>query len=65
MADDMTALREMLEKGSDTTFLREIIGIAAQRLMELEVGGGDRRDGGTHRAAAAPVTRRFPARRAG
>ena len=28
----------MLEKGSDATFLREMIGFAAQRLMELEVG---------------------------
>jgi putative transposase len=32
------ALRQMLEKGSDATFLREMIGFAAQRLMELEVG---------------------------
>jgi transposase-like protein len=38
MTDDRIALREMLEKGSDTTFLREMIGFAAQRLMELEVG---------------------------
>src|ERR671926_901459 len=28
----------MLEKGSNATFLREMIGFAAQRLMELEVG---------------------------
>lgn len=38
MTDDRIALREMLEKGSDATFLREMIGFAAQRLMELEVG---------------------------
>jgi len=38
MTDDKIALREMLEKGSDATFLREMIGFAAQRLMELEVG---------------------------
>ena len=38
MTDDETALREMLAKGSDATFLREMIGFAAQRLMELEVG---------------------------
>lgn len=31
-------LRELLEKGSDASFLREMIGFAAQRLMELEVG---------------------------
>ena len=36
MTDDKIALRELLEKGSDTTFLREMIGFAAQRLMELE-----------------------------
>ncbi|MBC4019407.1 IS256 family transposase [Siccirubricoccus deserti] len=39
MTDDKIALREMLEKGSDATFLREMIGFAAERLMELEVGG--------------------------
>ena len=38
MADDKIALRELLEKGSDAGFLREMIGFAAQRLMELEVG---------------------------
>ena len=27
-----------MEKGSDATFLREMIDFAAQRLMELEVG---------------------------
>jgi hypothetical protein len=36
MTDDKIALRELLEKGSDTTFLREMLGFAAQRLMELE-----------------------------
>jgi hypothetical protein len=30
------ALRALLEKGSDATLLREMIGFAAQRLMELE-----------------------------
>ena len=30
------ALRALLEKGSDTTFLRDTISFAAQRLMELE-----------------------------
>jgi transposase-like protein len=38
MTDDRIALREMLEKGSDASFLREMIGFAAERLMELEVG---------------------------
>jgi putative transposase len=39
MTDDKIALRELLEKGSDATFLREMIRFAAERLMELEVGG--------------------------
>jgi putative transposase len=38
MTDETMALRQMLEKGSDATFLREMIGFPAQRLMELEVG---------------------------
>src|ERR1700682_58929 len=36
MTDDKIAPRTLLEKGSDATFLREMIGFAAQRLMELE-----------------------------
>lgn len=39
MTDHKIALRELLEKGSDATFLREMIGFAAQRLMELETDG--------------------------
>ncbi len=39
MTNDKIALRELLEKGSDTTFLREMIGFAPQRLMELETDG--------------------------
>jgi transposase-like protein len=51
MTDDKIALRELLEKGSDVTFLREMIGFAAQRLMELETdtlcgaGHGERSSG--------------------
>jgi hypothetical protein len=36
MTDDKIALRELLEKGSDARFLREMIGFAAERLMALE-----------------------------
>src|SRR5438552_2151900 len=36
MTDDKIALRTLLEKGSDATFLRQMLGFAAQRLMELE-----------------------------
>ena len=39
MIDERIALRELLEKGSDATFLREMIGFAAHRLMELDAEG--------------------------
>jgi putative transposase len=39
MTDDMMTLRALMEKSPDTSFLREMIGYGAQRLMELEVGG--------------------------
>jgi putative transposase len=38
MTDEQTALRDLLAKGTDASFLREMIGFAAERLMELEVG---------------------------
>ncbi len=33
MTDDKIALRALLEKSSDTSMLREMIGFAAERLM--------------------------------
>jgi transposase-like protein len=38
MTEQETALRELLAKGTDATVLREMIGFAAERLMELEIG---------------------------
>ncbi len=37
MTDAMMSLRTLLEKSSDADLLREMVGFAAQRLMELEV----------------------------
>ncbi len=39
MTDAMMSLRTLAEKSADADVLREMIGFAAQRLMELEVGG--------------------------
>jgi hypothetical protein len=59
MTDDTIALQALLEKGSDTTLLREMIGFAAQRLMELvrwtppvgQFGGLDKLGSGYRQAA--------------
>ena len=39
MTDAMMSLRNMLEKNADADLLREMAGLAAQRLMELEIAG--------------------------
>jgi hypothetical protein len=60
MTDDKIALRELLEKGSDTTLLREMIGFAAQRLMDLETdtlcgaGHGERSESRTATGRPGP-----------
>ena len=43
MTDEMMSLRTLLEKSSDAELLREMVGFAAQRLMELEVEPDRRR----------------------
>jgi hypothetical protein len=39
MTDDTISVQALLGQSADADFLREMIGFAAQRLMDLEVGG--------------------------
>ena len=59
MTDEMMSLRTLLEKSSDADLLREMVGFAAQRLMELEV---ESLTGAAHRerSPAAETWRTIP-----
>src|SRR3954452_21834359 len=50
MTEEMMSLQALLEKSADTDLLREMIGFAAHRLMELEV---ENLTGAAHEARSA------------
>ena len=56
MTDDRMALLELTQKSGDTSFLREVMQSALQRLMEFEIEG--RCGAGPHERSDARVNRR-------
>jgi hypothetical protein len=60
MTDMMMQLQAVIEKTSDADMGREMIGFAAHRLMEMEVGGADRRRPWREKPAQAGAAQRLP-----
>jgi hypothetical protein len=65
MTEDMMDLTALLAKSGDTDFLRETIGYAAKRLMELEVGGHTGAPFGEKSAGRLAQRNSLPRRRPG
>lgn len=55
MTDEIMNLRTLLEKTPDADFLREMIGFAAQRIMELEVSAATRAGYGEKTVGRRPM----------
>jgi putative transposase len=60
MTDEMMTLRSLVEKAPDADLLREMIGLAAERLMELQASGLTGAGCGEKKRRAAGSAQRLP-----